>query len=211
MVVGVLGVLKSDIDQRRTRWLMLLVVFSFLLALLLGPFFIPRADGNGYLYYRYFPFVAPLLVLVMLEGFMAWTRVSSFLSGAWLLLCFSASVLYMTRTDRYDAPNDEATGWVLGRKFGDEPVRLLHIIGGAAQERKDDLLYGAGWGMTAALFDRRSTSDVEALAEFARIWSKIPLAERESMSVGVQRAFDRGVTPALEPALRPLVLELVVR
>lgn len=206
-VVGVLGALKRMDDRRSARLLMTLVVLSFLLALVLGPFFVPRADGNGYLYYRYFPFIAPLVVVLMIEGFTAWPRAASVLSGAWFLLCFSASLVYVVRTDRYDVPNDEATGWVLGRKFGDDPERLLRIIGRAGPGRKEELIYGAGWGITAALFDRRSKADVEALIEFERIWIGIPTGEKKRMAAGVHRAFDPGITPVLDPGLAPLVYE----
>lgn len=207
MIVGIVGALKRKDDHRSARLLMTLVVLSFLLALVLGPFFVPRADGNGYLYYRYFPFIAPLLIVWVIEGFTAWPRAASVLSAAWFILCFCASLFYMTRTDRYASPNDEATGWVLGRKFGDEPDRLLRIIGRAGPERKEDLIYGAGWGITAALFDRRSTEDVEALNEFERIWSDISSGEKEAMAAGVHRAFDPDITPVLDPALAPLVYE----
>lgn len=207
IILGVIGALRIKDERSKARRLMTMTVLTFLLALITAPYFMPRADGNGYLYYRYFPFIAPLLVLLMLEGFAAWPRFASPLRGASYIVCVCASVLYMARTGPYERPNLEATGWVLGRKFGDEPERLLRMIDGAAPGWKDDLVYGAGWGITAALFDRRSTKDVDALAQFERIWSMIPSNEKKGMSAGVHRAFDPGITPVLDPELAPMVYE----
>jgi len=208
IVLGVSLAWRIKDERSPALHLMILTVLVFLLALIIGPFFEPRADGNGYLYYRYFPFIAPLLVLLIIEGSGELPRYGNKVRTAWIVGCLGASLVHMYRTPHYASPNDEATGWVLGRKFGDDPERLRRIIDGAGPVRHDPLVKGAAWGFTAALFDRRSTADTTALQEFERIWHQLPDTDHALLRQGVHRAFDPGVTPVLDPGLAAQVFAL---
>ncbi|MBL7951229.1 MAG: hypothetical protein JNM62_05870 [Flavobacteriales bacterium] len=205
MLLGSAGALRLQDERSRARGLVILTLFMFLLAVIIGPFFEPRADGHGYLYYRYFPFIAPLFALLLLDGFAHYRPLAFVLRTGWVLGCTALAAIYMWGMQPYRTTNDEATGWVLGRKYGDDPTLLFRIIGRAEADQRSALVYGAGWGLTAALFDRREPSDERALLRFEELWAQVPSTEKPMMRKGVLRAFDAGITPVLDPAFSPLL------
>ncbi|MBL7945795.1 MAG: hypothetical protein JNN32_06980 [Flavobacteriales bacterium] len=172
-----------------------------------APFFQPRSEGSGYLYYRYFAFIAPLIALLVLHGAAALGRMRRAVSVAWITLGVLLSVVYMVRSRPITTPNMEATGWVLARKYGDRPAVLMRIIQRAPTNQHHDLVYGAGWGLTAALFDGKSIRDSAAVDTFEELWKLFPHDQRAALQRGVVRAFDTGITPPLDPALLPRLRE----
>lgn len=180
-----------------------LTVLVFLLVVVAAPFFQPRPEGSGYLYYRYFAFIAPLISLLVLHGSHALGRRGRLLCLAWTTLCATLSLAYLVHARPSTTPNLEATGWVLARKYGDRPAVLMRIIQRAPVQDQDALVLGAGWGSTAALFDRKTAADTAALHRFAHLWRAFPSDRHAQLGRGVERAFDPGITPTLDPALLP--------
>lgn len=180
---------------------LVITTLVFLLVVVVAPFFQPRPEGSGYLYYRYFAFIAPLIALLVLHGSAALGRSGVPTRVTWTVLCAILSVAYMVRTRPITTPNMEATGWVLARKYGDRPAVLMRIIQRAPMNQQQDLVYGAGWGLTAALFDGKTTQDTAAVNKFDQLWKAFPQAQHAQLERGVLRAFDPGITPALDPAL----------
>lgn len=179
----------------------------FLLIVVGAPFFQPRPEGSGYLYYRYFGFIAPLIALLVLHGSAALGRVGRPTRIVWTSLCAILSMAYMARTRPITTPNMEATGWVLARKYGDRPAVLMRIIQRAPMNHQHDLFYGAGWGLTAALFDGKNTQDTAAVNTFVQLWQAFPQDQQQQLERGMLRAFDPGITPELDPALKPVLRE----
>ncbi|HOY30137.1 MAG TPA: hypothetical protein PLR96_14300, partial [Flavobacteriales bacterium] len=167
-------------------------------------------EGSGYLYYRYFAFIAPVIALLVLHGSSALGRIGRPTRMVWTLLCAILSIAYMDRTRPINTPNMEATGWVLARNYGDRPIVLLRMIQRAPIDHQHDLVYGAGWGLTAALFDGKNTRDTTAVNTFVQLWQAFPQAQHQQLEHGVLRAFDPGITPALDPALMPVLRERMV-
>jgi hypothetical protein len=180
-------------------------VLVFLLVVVGAPFFQPRPEGSGYLYYRYFAFIAPLSALLVLHGSAALGGAGRVIRVLFIVLCAILSVAYMVRTRSITTPNMEATGWVLARKYGDRPAVLMRIIQRAPIDHQPDLVYGASWGLTAALFDGKNTRDTAAVNRFVELWQLFPQTQHQQLERGVLRAFDPGITPELDPALRPVL------
>lgn len=205
IVMGLFAGLRSRTSSRGALRLSVLTVVSFTVVLSVAPFFVARPDGQGYLYYRYFPFIAPLLVLVVLEGYGTVGRVSTWFRSAWVLGCGACSVVYIMGTAPHTTPNFQATGWVLARKYGDDPEHLIRILNTGSQDHRSDLYYGAGWGLSAALFDRRNAQDEDVLNEFDTLWQHFPVKEYPLLKSGVLHAFDPGITPILDPGIRSII------
>jgi hypothetical protein len=188
----------------RLAWLS---VLSFLLALACGPFFEHRPNAGGYLYYRYFVFIAPLLVLLMIEGFGSLGKYANAVRGSWLAICAIGSLAYMVNTSTFDTPNYRATGWVLGRKYGDDPAQVMRICAQAPMEHQEELVFGSGWGSAAALFEGRRGADTTAVRELMLLWSQYPASVGSRWAEGVRQAFAPGITPVLDPKLGQQVME----
>lgn len=209
IVGGLFMGLRSRAASNDALRLSICTVLSFTMVLAVAPFFVARPDGQGYLYYRYFPFIAPLLVLVLLEAYGTAGKVSTWLRGAWVLGCSAWAVGYMVGTAPCATPNFQATGWVLARKYGDDPQRLMRIIDTAPRDHRSDLYFGSGWGLAAALFDRKESTDLSVIREFDALWSQYPAMEHAVMKGGVLHAFDPGITPVLDPALRSIIADRI--
>jgi hypothetical protein len=205
MVMALVGFIRSrrsvSVVERAAGWLVLV----FLLVTAATPFFVPRSDGQGYVYYRYFPFVVPLVSLLVITGLYRWRAIGPWLSRGWVIVCGLATLIHWSQQRTYPVPLDEGTGWVLGRKYGHTPERLLRIVEGAEPSRRAALYYGAAWGTTSAMFDGHTEPDDPSIARFEGVMHRWPSELRPRFNSGVQRAFDPGVTPRLDPKLLPRV------
>ena len=201
ILAGIVGALLRRGAVRPTLRLLLLVVFSFTFILAAGPFFSYVPEGRGYLYNRYFPFIAPLLVLGMIAGFEAFRSAGPWLRGMWMAGCAAGALEYMATMQHYSSPNDPAIGWVIGRKYGDDPDRLMRLLNVVPVPRRKDVLYGYGWGIAASLFDGADIDDRQLLDRFDAVWRGFPESVRPRVAEGVIRAFEPGITPDLDDAL----------
>ena len=120
---------------------------------------------------------------------------------AWVTGCAALSIAYMARTPVAARTNDEATGWVLGRKYGERPGDLLRMMSLLDPDRRPHFLRGCGWGTAAALFDGRGSWDREAIERGRALLSAYPSEAQAEVWPGVERAFDPAVTPRLDPAI----------
>lgn len=186
----------------RVEWLILWVILLFSIAYAMSPVFFDRVDAKSYLPYRHFTFILPLLVLLMMVGLVQ-LRASAWVLGAWLVVCASASLTFMVRTSPCASGNDGATGWVLARKYGHDPERLVGMVEFAPEPSREDLLRGFGWGMTATIFEHTSLRDSMPMARMCRYWSRFPARYRVQLLDGVRVAFAPGITPVLESSIEP--------
>ena len=203
LVWGGLGLRGVPTAQRRVVYMGLWLIAVFWAVVVFAPFFEPRDDGAGYVYYRYFPFIVPLVALLVLEGLVQ--RRGTWAAWGFVGFCGLSSLVFLVRQEDRPLPMDEATGWVLGRKYGHDPQLLGRIMAGAGTERKYQLTFGAGWGTAAAMFDRRTATDTAAMHRFQRTRAMWPVGELTAFDHGVERAFGPDVTPRLDPAIRELL------
>jgi hypothetical protein len=209
MVVGLVGLFWRRSVVHRYELLAFGSVISFLLIMAATPFFEPRMDGNGYVYYRYFPFIAPLVSLLVIVGLARVGRVGGWAAKGWVVACAVSSLVHMWHQRSFPMPMDEATGWVLGRKYGHAPERLFRIVKAADPDQVDALSQGAAWGTTAALFDGRTLTDTSAIDRFERLVARWPADRWPLLNAGVIRAFDPEVTPTLDARSLPAVQKVM--
>jgi hypothetical protein len=209
MVVGLVGLFWRRSVVHRYELLAFGSVVSFLLIMAATPFFEPRMDGNGYVYYRYFPFIAPLVSLLVIVGLARVGRVGGWAAKGWVVACAVSSLVHMWHQRSFPMPLDEATGWVLGRKYGHAPERLFRIVKAADPDQVDALSQGAAWGTTAALFDGRTLTDTSAIDRFERLVARWPADRWPLLNAGVIRAFDPEVTPTLDARSLPAVQKVM--
>ncbi|MBL8012044.1 MAG: hypothetical protein JNJ64_15665 [Flavobacteriales bacterium] len=174
-------------------------VLAFTGAMAVLPLFTIRADGTGIVHYRYVPFIMPLLALLVVDGVCRMGRWWKGAALAWLAGCAALSIVYMVRTPVAAHASDEATGWVLGRKYGERPGDLLRMMSLLDPDRRPDFLRGCGWGTAAALFDGRGPRDREAIERGRALLTAYPSEAQAEVWRGVERAFDPAVTPRLDP------------
>ncbi len=202
LLLGVGSALRARPARMRVEWLILWVILLFSIAYAMSPVFFDRVDAKSYLPYRHFTFILPLLVLLMMVGLVQ-LRASAWVLGAWLVVCASASLTFMVRTSPCASGNDGATGWVLARKYGHDPERLVGMVEFAPEPSREDLLRGFGWGMTATIFEHTSLRDSMPMARMCRYWSRFPARYRVQLLDGVRVAFAPGITPVLESSIEP--------
>lgn len=200
-LVCVIGVIVSLRRTGRVARAAVLCVLFFALAMAFIPLFTPSPQGHGIIYYRYIPFIAPFLVLLMLDGFShswKWRRIPviGVLVGSAML-----SVTYMQRKPVAHVPNHKAIGWVLARKYGHEPERLISMASLLDGESRSDFLFGCGWGTAAAWFDHRTAGDTVGIMRFHELVNGYPEEARDRVRLGAAFAFDPGLTPRLDARL----------
>lgn len=205
IVLGSASALRPRHVRTGAEWLILLVILLFSIAYAMSPLFFDRSDAKSYLPYRHFSFIAPLLVLLMMAGLMR-IRARPWLLGAWLTVCAWASITFMVRTGPCATGNDEATGWVLARKYGHDPDRLVAIAELELEHSREELVRGYGWGMTTTIFEHASLRDSIPMERLSRIWSRFPAPYRAQLLDGVRVAFAPGITPVLDSAICPVLM-----
>lgn len=197
IVCGTIGAFAKRGQRPLALSLIALSIGWFLLLYGISPLFTARVDVHGYFHYRHFCFIAPLLVLWMCQGFEALGKGMA-LGILWVLLCATGSINETARTDRFPYPYVKATGWVIGRKFGHDPEHLVRVIDAAPGYFRNDLLYGYGWGITAAVFDGEHAPDPKPIGALERLWVQFPADMRPMLLNGVEQAFTPGITPDLD-------------
>lgn len=201
-----IGVVNASRTRRsRAEWLILWVILLFSIVYAMSPLFVDRVDAKSYLPYRHFTFILPLLVLLMVVGLVR-IRASAWVLGAWLALCASASLAFMMRTAPCLNGNDGATGWVLARKYGHDPERLVGMAELVQEPDREELLRGFGWGMTTTIFEHASSGDGAPMERMCHYWSRFPARYRAQLLDGVRLAFAPGVTPVLDSSLKPVLI-----
>ncbi|MBL7938720.1 MAG: hypothetical protein JNL43_05110 [Flavobacteriales bacterium] len=211
ILCGTIGAFGKRRQRPDSLPLIALCVGWFLLIYGISPLFTARIDVNGYFHYRHLCFIAPLLVLWMCQGFAALSRTGAALGILWVLLCSSASITDTVRTKRHWNPVVKATGWVVARKFGHDPQHLVRVIGAAPAYFRNDLLFGFGWGTTAAVFEGEHPPEPRPVEKLKLLWDQYPSDMRPMFWNGVEQAFDPGITPDLDERYRLVVQERLVR
>lgn len=214
LLVFIGAVVRWCLDRRvrdRSTGLMLVVILVFCAAIAVGPFFEHRPDGHGTLYFRYFPYIIPLLCLFVLHcwGQAAWW--SNIARGLFVAVCMYASLEHLRDTPIASPPNDRAVGWVLSRKYGHEPDVLLRMLHAAPDHKREDLAYGYGWGTAAALFDRKVVPDTVDVLLLDSLMMRYDAPWRPMIADGVLQAFGDGITPVLDQRIGEMLRERYAR
>lgn len=212
--LGVAGLIKTYLKDDKTKILFLnsSTILFFILIYAVSPFYYDRPNFGHAVYYRHLTYIFPFLAFFVIVGLAAWRAKKITICLFLLISIYSTSLSFMQEPSSVTA--EKAAGWVLGQKFGDDPVRIHELIAHSSYD-KVELTQGAAWGMTLALFHDVFLEDTEALnsrTEELRLWlDMFPQESQPDLIEGVKFAFNPDVTPKLDPTIFPLVLAEIQR
>lgn len=202
-LIGLLGLIVLAVKRKGspTLWMGVGVVFLFVSAYAISPFYEPRTDRSAYVYFRHFAYILPLLSLVVLAG----------LSALPSRLKYVVAVLYLglgaiSYGDTIRQPGSaylavRPAGWVLGTKLGHDPERLGRLAH-SNPEQRDELLIGFGWGITSTLL-ADSTAGEDQLNRVCDLVRSFSESDQAPVMQGVCYAFSDQVTPVLDQSWLP--------
>lgn len=205
IVLGVAGLCLRRKEDFRSSGLLLLTALFFCIAYATGPLFTDRVDITTPVLYRHFAFIAPVLSLLIIHGFVRHGRAGMVLAGLWLMLCGAASVEHMNDQRSCGTAMHRAAGWVLARKYGHDAQALERIASSAPPEHRHEIVIGYGWGLAAALLEDKNADDTEAVRKLDETLDLFDQSSRSLLDEGVQHAFAPGVTPVLDAGLQERV------
>jgi hypothetical protein len=190
-------------EKKGVMSLSIWIILIFILAYTLSPFFTDSYEKTSYIYYRHLAYILPLLVLVMIHGLLSIPKIGFVLVGIWVALCGVFSITYMISTEPKTTANYRASGWILARKYGDDPKHLIRLHSVAPFGERKELMIGFGWGLTATLMDGKTEKDTAAINQLMLLAQAFPAEERKLVFTGVEYAFSDGITPVLDQELLP--------
>ena len=179
----------------------LLLVFLYLLFYALSPFYADEIDMKSYVYYRHITYIAPLIAMIMVCAFGRFKSLNLYLLIPFLLICGTGSIMLITETETRTNTTYDAAGWVLAQKYGDDVEKLMSIHAIAPENEKKELMSGYGWGLTAVILNDKSGNDSMSVNQLLLILNKFPSVQQELLYEGVNHAFNKNITPQLDPQL----------
>jgi MFS family permease len=168
-------------------------------------FYTEGSPTPSFYLYRHLSYIVPLLIAALFSLLTNQQRLTNYLALTFIFLCSITSILYIQNYKKQTEPAHKVAGWILSRKYGNEPKRLLHMARSAKQEKAVELYYGYGWGITANLLEFSHPNDTAQINHLQSTFVAFELPQRALMMEGLHFAFAHGVTPVLDPALLPLL------
>lgn len=193
-----LNKLKSIPQQ---YWVTLGIFSTFFIFYALGPFFPGYEHTGNHITYRHITYILPLLGLIVISGVQN-TKLATLLTGLFILTsAIGSSELYRIEPSKGDTTL--AAGWVLGTKFGHNTNDLVSIIE-SSQQNKKELIKGAGWGISASLFQssQNEKGSIESkITELKSIYDQIPEKYQNQFKKGIEFSFEDFITPRLDKTI----------
>ncbi|MES2372767.1 MAG: hypothetical protein V4557_09320 [Bacteroidota bacterium] len=203
---GTILYVRNKPVEKHLKTVSLSIVVLFVIVYALGSFYGKSYHQTGYVYYRHWCYIVPLLVLIMIKGFIHAGKFKWYIVGAWMVLCGIASLQYFRSFQKTDQPSYRQAGWILANKYSNDPGKLFQIHAMAEQAYQEELLVGFGWGLSARIF-RKSSSEV-SLNKLVDIIRSSPVNCHPAMIRGIYYSFTKGITPVLDQGL---LIELTAR
>jgi hypothetical protein len=179
----------------------LLLVFLYLLFYAFSPFYADEIDIKSYVFYRHITYIAPLIVMIMIYAFNRFNKINFYILILWLVICGTGSIMMINETVTRSNSTYDATGWVLAQKYGDDVEKLMSIHAIAPKNEQNELMSGYGWGLTAVILHDKSGNDSVSVNQLLLILNKFPSIQQELLHEGVKHAFNKNITPQLDPQL----------
>ncbi len=137
----------------------------------------------------------------MIYAFGRFKSLNLYLLIPFLLICGTGSIMLITETETRTNTTYDAAGWVLAQKYGDDVEKLMSIHAIAPENEKKELMSGYGWGLTAVILNDKSGNDSMSVNQLLLILNKFPSVQQELLYEGVNHAFNKNITPQLDPQL----------
>lgn len=204
LVAGaILGVALAT--ERRSAWLAAAAVVSFVSLYGASPLLLAQRDHESFVAYRHWTFIIPLLALLAVRGYST-LRMGRIALGAIIAMGIAGGLILLDRQVPQPRPAYKPAGWILARKLGHDTPRLVQLLETAPAGARADLTFGYGWGLTATLL-ATPAAGVERVAAVTERLRSFPDELEPSLVEGALFAFQDGVTPRLDPALRAQLAE----
>jgi hypothetical protein len=187
--------------QQSTNRFLAVVILLFLALYAFSPFYETSANSTSYVSYRHLNYSIPLLVMLLFNFFANTGKKGDYVLIAWISLGVLFTLLYGFTTRPLIHAEYRAAGWVLARKFGDDPEKLIRLNTMAPPEYRTELCTGFGWGITTTLLSNKTANAEVQLDRVKELIGKFPEPEKRSVMEGMKIAFAPGTTPVLDPAL----------
>ncbi len=203
LLTGALFFVFNRAIKNDVKLLSICIVFLFVAAYALSPFYGGDYHVKNYVYYRHLCYIIPFLTALVMCGFMRAGKFKWWLVISWMLLCGVASIQYIYSAQKIDQPAYRPAGWVLAKKYGSDINKLFRIRSVAEPQYQDELVVGFGWGLSAAILENKHDSaSVEKLIQLAR---QCPVQNQPGIIAGIHYSFSNGITPALDQKLLPMI------
>jgi hypothetical protein len=185
--------------KNKINYLPVLILFVFIVLYAFSPFYGKEYGNPNYVYYRHLCYIVPLLVVMVINGFIKMGSVKRIVLAGWLLFCGTATAYYIFNPGK-PTPTYKAAGWILAKKYQSDIGKLFAISSLAPAMHREELIKGFGWGLGASVLQRNDPAAVEKLVALIR---NAPQGLQHTLEEGVRYAFTKGVTPVLNPSLLP--------
>jgi hypothetical protein len=206
MLTGLVFYLRNTSVEKHLKIISVSIVVLFVLAYALSPFYGKSYRETGYVYYRHWCYIIPLLALIMINGLIHAGKFKWYIAGAWILLCGIASLQYIGSVQKVGQPLYRPAGWILANKYRDHPAKLFQIHAMAEKPYQDELLTGFGWGLSAAIL--KNGDNHVSVDELVSIIRSSPVNYQPGLIRGIYYSFNKGITPVLD---QRLLIELRMR
>ncbi len=186
LIVGVLLQLKSK-NGWQIRLFPFAIIVTFLLFYFISPFYNKSIEAS-FILDRHLTYIIPLLALFVIDG-LSQSKLKPLLISTFISLQVIPSVMLFYQNNELDKTlNKRASGWVIGRKFGHSPEKVLPIIS-ANSEDSQMLVYGIGWGISTAIIE--DNADHEKVAtRVHHYFSLYPENYQGNLFEGFQHSLD---------------------
>jgi hypothetical protein len=196
---GIVCFLRNRAADKYLKIASMSIVVLFVMVYAFSPFYGKSYHETGYVYYRHWCYILPVLVLIMINGFVHTGKLKWYMAGAWLIICGIASLQYIGSAKKNDEPLYRPAGWILARKYRNDPGKLFRIHAMVDTSYGRELLVGFGWGLSAAIC--RNEAGHAAVEKLVIIIRSSPVNDQPAMIEGVYYSFSKGITPVLDQRL----------
>lgn len=199
LLTGAILYLKKWKTPVSVKLLPVAVVVVFVTLYVFSPLYAKRANDPHYVYYRHLTYILPLLVVIVIHGWLQSGVWKKYMLTGWLLFCGAMSVRYFAGSGKA-MQTYKAAGWILAQKY--HAPNLFSFQNAAPSRYRSEVVQGFGWGLTAKMLCVSRPNPATAWMQTLR---QTPPALRTDMLTGARYAFNKGVTPVLNPGFLKLI------
>lgn len=186
LTVGVLLNLKNK-NAWQTQFFPFTIIMSFLLFYFISPFYNKSVEAY-FILDRHLTYIIPLLALFVIAG-LSQSKLKPFLISIFIVIQIIPSIALFNQNRKIDVPlNKRASGWVIGRKLGHAPEKVLPIV---SENNKDFklLVHGVGWGISTAIIEDNANHE-RVTTRVHHYFSLYPENYQDDLFKGFQHSLD---------------------
>ena len=146
-------------------------------------------------------------MIVLIDSLVNSGRKEILILLVWIFVCAVFTIQYMFTNPPAKKGLYKIEGWILARKFGENPTKLMQLSQTAPVIQRKELTFGFGWGISAALFRGKTIEDKASIKRFIEIYSRFPEDKKNLILEGTRFAFNPAITPKLDIRLLTAIYE----